>query len=287
MKTGVVIPQNEVGEDPGAVRAFAQAAEDLGYEYLIYYDHVLGADTRVRTAWEGPYSWADPFHEPFVAFGYLAALTKTIELVTAVMILPQRQTALVAKQAAEVDLLSGGRLRLGIGVGWNDVEYTALGENFHNRGRRSEEQVELLRALWTNESVDFHGAWHDVPAVGIRPLPIQRPIPIWFGGGKTEAVLRRIARLGDGWMPQLAPDEEGREAVGKFQDLVVEAGRAPGAVGIDARVGMRDGFEVALERYAAWQEIGATHVAFNSLRGGISGVDDHIDAMMRFKEALT
>lgn len=286
MQIGAVFPQNEVGEDPGAVRAFAQAAEDLGYDYLIFYDHVLGADTRSRPDWAGPYSYADPFHEPLVTFGYLAAVTNRIGLVTAVIILPQRQTALVAKQAAEVDLLSGGRLRLGVGIGWNNVEYEALGQNFHDRGKRSEEQVELMRALWTDDVVDFHGRWHDVPRAGIRPLPVQRPIPVWFGGGKTDGVLRRIARMGDGWFPQIAPDEEGRALVEKFRGFLAEAGREPGDVGIDARVGLRDGFDAAVENLGAWEELGATHIAVNSLRIGFAGVDDHIDAIRRFKEAL-
>ena len=286
MQIGAVFPQNEMGEDPGAVRAFAQAAEDLGYDYLIFYDHVLGADTRSRPGWAGPYSYADPFHEPLVTFGYLAAVTDRIGLVTAVIILPQRQTALVAKQAAEVDLLSGGRLRLGVGIGWNDVEYEALGENFHDRGKRSEEQVELMRALWTDDVVDFHGRWHDVPGAGIRPLPVQRPIPVWFGGGKTDGVLRRIARMGDGWFPQIAPDEEGRALVEKFRGFVAEAGREPGDVGVDARVGLRDGFDTAVEGLGAWRELGATHVAVNSLRNGLAGADEHIEAIRRFKEAL-
>ena len=286
MQLGVVFPQNELGEDPGAVREFAQAAEDLGYEYLIFYDHVLGADAASRPGWSGHYSAADPFHEPLVTFGYLAGATRSIGLVTAVIILPQRQTALVAKQAAEVDLLSGGRLRLGIGVGWNDVEYEALGENFHDRGKRSEEQVALLRALWTNDVVDFHGQWHDVSRAGIRPLPIQRPIPVWFGGGRTDRVLRRIARLGDGWMPQLAPDDEGRAALERFRGFIAEADRDPADVGVDARVGLRDGgFDTAIERLNAWRGLGATHVAFNSLRAGLSGADAHVDAIRRFKEA--
>ena len=285
MQLGVVFPQNEIGEDPGAVRAFAEAAEGLGYAHLIFYDHVLGADTRLRPDWRGPYSYRDTFHEPMVTFGYLAALTNRIELVTAVIILPQRQTALVAKQAAQVDVLSGGRLRLGVGIGWNDVEYEGLGENFHNRGKRSEEQVELLRALWTNESVDFHGRWHSIPGAGIKPLPVQRPIPIWFGGGRSDGVLRRIARMGDGWFPQLQADDEGRERMERFKGLVEEAGRSPDDVGVDARVALsRGGIDGALRESEAWQEIGATHVTFNSLRAGLTSADEHIDAMRRFKE---
>ncbi|MDE2838644.1 MAG: LLM class F420-dependent oxidoreductase [Chloroflexota bacterium] len=286
MQLGVVFPQNEIGEDPGAVRAFAETAEELGYEHLIFYDHVLGADTGRRPDWRGPYSHRDTFHEPLVTFGYLAALTSRIELVTGVIILPQRQTVLVAKQAAQVDVLSGGRLRLGVGIGWNDVEYEGLNENFHNRGKRSEEQVELLRALWTNEVVDFQGRWHSIPGAGIKPLPVQRPIPVWFGGGRSDGVLRRIARLGDGWFPQLQADEEGRERMERFKGLVEEAGRSQDDVGVDARVALsRGGIDGALRDSEAWQEMGATHVTFNTLRAGLGSPDEHIDALRRFKEA--
>ena len=286
MQLGVVFPQNEIGEDPGAVRAFAEAAEDLGYAHLIFYDHVLGADTGRRPEWQGPYSHRDTFHEPMVTFGYLAALTSRIELVTAVIILPQRQTALLAKQAAQVDVLSGGRLRLGVGIGWNDVEYEALNENFHDRGKRSEEQVELLRALWTNEIVDFEGRWHSVPGAGIRPLPVQRPIPVWFGGGRSDGVLRRIARLGDGWFPQLQADEQGKERMAAFRNFVAEAGRSQDDVGVDARVAVsRGGIDGALRDAEAWQGMGATHISFNTLRAGFTSADEHIDALRRFKEA--
>ena len=286
MQLGVVFPQNEIGEDPGAVRAFAGTAEGLGYEHLIFYDHVLGADTGRRPDWQGPYSHEDVFHEPFVTFGYLAALTSRIELVTGVIILPQRQTALVAKQAAQIDVLSGGRLRLGVGIGWNDVEYEALGENFHDRGKRSEEQVELLRALWTNDIVDFQGRWHNIPGAGIKPLPVQRPIPIWFGGGRSDSVLRRIARMGDGWFPQLQADDAGRERMERFRGLVEEAGRSQDDVGVDARVALsRGGIDGALRESEAWQELGASHVSFNTLRAGLGSPDEHIAALRRFKEA--
>ena len=286
MQLGVVFPQNEIGEDPGAVRAFAEAAEGLGYEHLIFYDHVLGADTTRRPDWQGPYSHRDTFHEPMVTFGYLAALTSRIELVTAVIIMPQRQTALLAKQAAQVDVLSGGRLRLGVGIGWNDVEYEALNENFHDRGKRSEEQVELLRALWTNEIVDFQGRWHSIPGAGIKPLPVQRPIPVWFGGGRSDGVLRRIARMGDGWFPQLQADDQGRERMAAFRNFVAEAGRSQDDVGIDARVAVsRGGIDGALRDADTWREMGATHVSFNTLRAGFTSADEHIDALRRFKEA--
>ena len=286
MQLGVVFPQNEIGEDPGAVRAFAEAAEGLGYAHLVFYDHVLGADTNRRPDWQGPYSHEDTFHEPLVTFGYLAALTSRIELVSGIIILPQRQTVLVAKQAAQVDVLSGGRLRLGVGIGWNDVEYEGLGQNFHDRGKRSEEQVELLRALWTNEVVDFQGRWHSIPGAGIKPLPVQRPIPVWFGGGRSDGVLRRIARIGDGWFPQLQADEQGRERMERFKGLVEEAGRSQDEVGVDARVALsRGGVDGALRDAEVWQEMGATHVSFNTLRAGLGSPDKHIDALRRFKEA--
>ena len=202
MQIGVIFPQTEIGTDPIAVRDYAQAAESLGYQHLVAYDHVMGANADSRPGWSGAYRHTDQFYEPFVLFGYLAAATQRIELVTGILILPQRQTALVAKQSATVDILSGGRLRLGIGIGWNDVEYEALGENFHDRGRRSEEQIEVLRSLWTQESVTVQARWHRITDAGINPLPSQRPIPIWFGG-RADRVLRRIARYGDGWFPNL------------------------------------------------------------------------------------
>ena len=218
MKLGVVFPQIEIGADPGAVRAYGQAVEQIGYHHILAYEHVVGANTASRPNWRGPYDIDSVFHEPFVLFGYLAGLTERIEFATGIVILPQRQTVLVAKQAAALDVLCGGRLRLGIGIGWNAVEYEALGTDFHNRGRRCEEQVALLRALWTERAVTFDGTWHRVTDAGIKPLPVQRPIPLWFGGG-DERVLRRIARLADGWMPQFEPDDAGRALAGPHAEL--------------------------------------------------------------------
>ena len=179
MRLGAIFPQTEIGADPSAVKDFAQAAEDLGYDHILVFDHVLGADQTKRDSWDRPYNIDDMFHEPFVLFGYLAGITEKIEFTTGVLILGQRQTGLVAKQAAEVDVLTGGRLRLGIGIGWNDVEYEALGQSFSNRGRRSEEQIDLLRMLWTEESVNWAGRYQHVSDAGITPLPIQRPRPLW------------------------------------------------------------------------------------------------------------
>jgi probable F420-dependent oxidoreductase len=286
MRYGVIFPQTEIGPDPGGVRAFAEAAEGLGYDHLVVYDHVLGADISGRPDWPGPYTHKSLFHEPFVLFGYLAAVTQRLELVTGILILAQRQTALVAKQAAEVDVLSGGRLRLGIGIGWNEVEYEALGENFHNRGKRSEEQVEVLRALWSQEVVTYEGKWHRIPAAGINPLPMQRPIPIWFGGGRTEAVVRRIARLADGWFPQRQPDQQGQEALEQLRQFAREEGRDPASIGIETRVRASDGIETALGQVKEWQRMGATHLGINTMGAGFRTVDEHISAIRAFKEGL-
>jgi probable F420-dependent oxidoreductase len=288
MRIGAVFPQTEIGADPVAVRDFAQAAESLGYDHLLVFDHVLGADPSKRDSWNRPYQHTSMFHEPFVLFGYLAGITQRIELTTGVLILGQRQTALVAKQAAEVDVLSGGRLRLGIGIGWNEVEYEALGESFTNRGRRSVEQIELLRALWTQEVVDFRGRYHRVTHAGINPLPVQRPIPIWLGGG-AERVVRRVGRLSDGWFPQFRPDGAGKERIEQMREYARQAGRDPQTIGIEGRISLADrgGPQDWSESARAWAEVGATHVSVNTMRAGLEGPDQHIDAIRRFKEAVS
>ena len=287
MQLGAIFPQTEIGADPAGVRDFAQAAEDLGYEHLLVFDHVLGADTSKREGWDRPYSSVDMFHEPFVLFGYLGAITEKLEFVTGVLILGQRQTALVAKQAAEVDVLTGGRLRLGIGIGWNHVEYEALGESFSNRGRRSEEQMELMRQLWTNEVVDYHGRYHDVTHAGINPLPVQQPIPIWLGGGAPQ-VVRRIGRMGDGWFPQFQPDGEGAERIAEMRQYAKDAGRDPAAIGIEGRVGIATDNQDNWQKLAeSWAEVGATHLSVNTMRAGLEGPDQHIEAIRRFKETVS
>ena len=269
-----------------AVRDYVQAAEDLGYSHLIVFDHVLGADAQHHQGLSGPYRTVHMFHEPFVVFGYMAAITKRLGLVTAVLILGQRQTALVAKQAAEVDVLSGGRLRMGIGTGWNYVEYEALGENFHNRGRRSEEQIALLRSLWSEEVVDFKGRWHRVTHAGLNPLPVQRPIPIWLGGS-AEAVIRRVARIADGWFPQFLPDDAGREVLERMRGYAKEAGRDPSAIGIEGRVNISDGDpEFWAKRAKAWESLGATHISVSTMNAGLSSPGEHIDAIRRFSDVV-
>jgi probable F420-dependent oxidoreductase len=288
MRLGAIFPQTEIGADPAGVRDFAQAAESLGYDHLLVFDHVLGADASKHDGWDRPYNHRDMFHEPFVMFGYLAGITQNIELTTGVLILGQRQTALVAKQAAEVDILTGGRLRLGIGIGWNEVEYEALGENFQNRGRRSVEQIKLMRALWTQEVVTFQGRYHQVSHAGINPLPVQRPIPIWFGGG-AERVVRRVGRISDGWFPSFEPDSAGQERIVQMWEYAKQAGRDPKAIGIEGRIGLAaQGSPDDWNKEAgAWARIGASHLSVNTMGAGLKGPDQHIAAIRRFKEAVT
>jgi probable F420-dependent oxidoreductase len=284
MRIGVVFPQTEIGSDPAVLKDYAQCAEELGYSHLLAYDHVLGANPASRPGWRAPYTHLDAFHEPLVLFGYLAGLTKQLELVTGIVILPQRQTVLLAKQAAEVDVLSGGRLRLGIGIGWNPVEYEALGENFKDRGQRSEEQIDVLRKLWSEELVTFDGRWHKITDAGIKPRP-TRPIPIWFGGSDDRA-LRRLARLGDGWFPLVGPDERCRTMIEAVRKYAEEAGRDPSAIGIEGRIGYGEGSsESWLKEIEAWKKLGATHVSLNTMKAGLESPSAHIDAIRRFQRA--
>ena len=294
MQIGAIFPQTEIGSDPGAIRDYAQAAEDLGYSHLFIADHVLGADAEHHPHVVGsPYTHESVMHEPFALMGYLSAVTKTMGLCTGILILPQRQTVLVAKQAAEVDVLSGGRLRMGIGVGWNHVEYEALGQNFHDRGRRSEEQIALLRALWTHEAVNFEGRWHRVTHAGLNPLPVQRPIPVWLGAGSSssplpsEPVLRRLARISDGWFPNFAPDAAGKKAVTTLRKYIREAGRKRNQVGIEGRIRIAGKQpEEWQDELKAWESLGAVGVTVEARRGGLQSVDQHIDAIRRFKEVV-
>ncbi len=274
---GVVFPQTEIGADRGAVRAYAQRVEELGYSHLLAYDHVLGADPAVHQDWNGPYDVDTTFHEPFVLFGYLAAVT-SIELVTGIIILPQRQTALAAKQAAEVDLLTNGNFRLGVGLGWNEVEYEALGQDFHTRGRRMDEQIGLLRRLWTEPSVTFHGTFDQIRGAGLAPLPVQRPIPVWIGAQSPRAY-QRAGRLADGWFPQLPPGPGLDDARRQVDEAARAAGRDPARIGLEGRVSWRGDPEKLAGRLRQWQATGATHVSVNTMGAGLASVDDHLAAL--------
>ncbi|WP_297700198.1 LLM class F420-dependent oxidoreductase [Mycobacterium sp.] len=279
MRIGVVFPQTELGSDPAVLRAYAQRVEELGFTHILAYDHVVGADTTVHQGFQGPYDIDSTFHEPFVMLGYLAAVT-TLELVTGVIILPQRQSVLVAKQAAEVDLLTGGRFRLGVGLGWNAVEYEALGETFTNRGRRSEEQVELMRKLWTQRSVTFDGKYHTVTGAGLAPLPTQRPIPVWFGAASDRAY-ERAGRLGDGWFPMMAPGPGLDYALEQVNRAAELAGRDPESLGMEGRVSWTGDRDTLAADIAAWKAAGASHLSLNTMKAGLAHVDDHLGALER------
>ena len=286
MQIGVVFPQNEIGNDPSVIRDYAQTAEDLGFSHVLAYDHVLGANPQRPGGWSGPYTYQSPFHEVFVLFGYLAGVTRKLGLAAGVIILPQRQTALVAKQAASLDVLSGGRLRLGVGLGWNEIEYISLNEDFHNRGKRIEEQVELMRQLWTAPLVDFKGKWHTIPDAGLNPLPVQRPIPIWFGGN-AEAALRRLARLGDGWIALHRRAAEARPALAMLDRFLAEAGRTRSQLGLEARISYDTGDPAAWETAVReWQDEGATHLSFNTMGSGFKTPQEHIAAIRKFAKAV-
>lgn len=285
MQIGVTFPQNEIGSDAAAIRDYAQTAEGLGYSHLLAFDHVVGAGTANRPDWSGPYTYQHLFHEPFVLFGYLAALTH-LELVTGVIILPQRQTALVAKQAAEVDVLTGGKFRLGVGVGWNPVEYEALGMDFRTRGRAIEEQVEVLRLLFSQDIVTYKGKFTAISEAGLNPLPVHRSIPIWMGGS-ADVLLRRAARLADGWFPQGQPDEQMRQTLDRLRGYLKEAGRDPSAFGIEARINAVNGGPDEWARLTdAWRNLGATHISITTMKAGYKSPAEHIQAIRRYKEAI-
>jgi probable F420-dependent oxidoreductase len=285
MNIGVVFPQTEIGNDPSDIRDYARAAEESGYQHLLAFDHVLGADPDRPERFRGPYTYQTPFHEPMVLFGFLAAVTQRLELVTGILILPQRQTALVAKQAAGVDVLSGGRLRLGVGVGWNAVEYEALGENFHNRGRRMEEQIALLRELWSKPVVSFEGRYHHVVKAGINPMPPRPTIPVWMGG-MSDPVLERTGRLADGWFPQYREPEQLAEGLAKVHAAAERAGRPTSAIGVEPRVTLStEGPAHAVDLAYRWQAAGATHLTVNTMGLGFTSARQHIDAIEQFRAA--
>jgi probable F420-dependent oxidoreductase len=294
MRASAVFPQLEIGTDPDVIAKYAQTVEKLGYDRLVMFDHVLGADSNRPGGWTGVYDHRSMFHEPLVLFGYLAAITSRLTLATAILVLPQRQTALVAKQAAEVDILSRGRLIIGVGIGWNQVEYEALGMSFTNRGKRIEEQIGLLRLLWTKDVVDFKGRWHRVDRAGINPLPVQRPIPIWMGGGwdrqkrtVTEPVLRRIAKLADGWFTHLPANDDGRAGMDAFRRLLREEGRDPASVPVEGRLlAANSGPEDWKRGIESFQQMGVTSVELNTMGAGYRSVDEHLEALRRFRELI-
>jgi probable F420-dependent oxidoreductase len=285
VQIGIVYPQTELGGDPGAVRRIGQAVEDLGFDYLLTYDHVLGAVHADRTApLPGPYNEHDPFHDPFVMFGYLAGITERIGFATGILILPQRQTALVARQATDVDLLSGGRLRLGVGVGWNHVEYEALGQQFATRGARQEEQIQLLRQLFTEPVVDFSGRFDRVDRAALLPRP-ARPIPIWLGGFGDKAY-ERAARLADGFIFFGGGVNNAVQAWDALRDRVANAGRSADEFGGEYVALSGSNLGELTAEIDAWREAGGTHASVVTMGLGLNSVDAHIDYITSVARAV-
>lgn len=280
LKIGVVFPQIEFPSDPAAMKDYAQTVEGLGYTHLLAYDHVLGANPDRPGGWRGPYTYRDPFQEPFTFFSYLAGLTERIEFVTGIIILPQRQTALVAKQAATLDVLSAGRIRLGFSIGWNQVEYQALGENFHTRGARLDEQLEVLKLLWTRPLVTYEGRWHSIADAGLNPLPVQQPIPVWIGG-HADAALRRVSLHGNGWMPNYRSPQDAVQTAARLAAFVEEAGRSMDEIGIEPRLQYADPDNWAAN-VQGWRSLGATHLSINTMGCGFQTPQEHLNALKRF-----
>jgi probable F420-dependent oxidoreductase len=285
MKIGTTFPQLEIGADPATLAAYAKRIEAAGYEHTLVYDHVLGVDPD-WSDWEGPYTNADRFHEPLTTLSYLAGQTDSLAFVTGILILPQRQTALVAKQTAQVDVLSEGRLRLGVGVGWNPYEYVGLGEDFGERGKRIEEQIEVLRRLWTEDVVEFDGEFHDLREVGINPRPVQQPIPLWMGG-RADPVKRRIGRTADGWIPLLQPGEALEGHLADIRKAAADAGRDPDEIGVHGWVAAVPGeTDDLIERAREWADLGADYLAVNTMDVGLETPEAHIEHGERVADAL-
>ena len=289
MKFGISYPDAEIGTDRIVIRDFAQAVEEMGYSHISVHDHVIQSASPRETVDMAKYYTRDfPHHEPMTVMAFLAGVTETIGINPAIVILPQRQTVLVAKQAAQIDVLCGGRLRFGVGIGWNGLEFEALGMDFKNRGKRLEEQIEVLRLLWTQELVTFHGKWHTINEAGLAPMPIQRPPEIWFGAVSDVAV-RRAARIGDGWfmISRLAPDDESRRVAEVFREAVQEAGRNLATIGVESMVYSKlGGPDDWIADARAWVELGATQLVFRTTEGGYKTFDEHLDAMRKFAEAM-
>ncbi len=285
LQLGAVLPHNEIGTDPGAMKAYAQGVEALGMTHMLLYDHVLGADPNRPGGFSGPYDKDVQFHEPLTTFAFIAAVTERVEMVTNILILPQRQTVLVAKQAAEVALLSNNRLRLGVGTGWNKVEYDGLGIPFTQKGARQEEQVQLLRRLWQEDSLDFTGEFHRIELASINPRPTQS-VPIWFGGG-APALLARAARLGDGWMPLGAPNDKSKACIDILKEHREAAGLSWAGFGVQAQAMYAGGDPDRWATHAArWRDLGATHLAVRTDSAGLTGVDAHLECIERYRDSV-
>ena len=286
MEIGAVFPHNEIGTDPQAIKDYAQGVEDLGVTHLLIYDHVLGADRDRPGGFEGPYDKDVAFHEPFTTFAFVAAVTKNLDMITTVMILPQRQTVLVAKQAAELAILSNNRFKLGIGVGWNTVEYTGLNENFKNRGKRQEEQVELMRLLWESEVLEYKGDYHHIDKASINPRP-SKSVPIWFGGGAPQ-LIERCADLGDGWIPLMGPIEAARKTLATIIEKRESKGLNWDNFGVQAQAQYAGGDAERWNKHAEkWRNLGASHIAIATHNAEPTNVDGHLGRIKEYLNAVT
>ena len=286
MEIGAVFPHNEIGTDPQAIKDYAQGVEELGVTHLLIYDHVLGADRDRPGGFEGPYDKDVAFHEPFTTFAFIAAVTKKLDMITTVMILPQRQTVLVAKQAAELAILSNNRFKLGIGVGWNAVEYTGLNENFKNRGKRQEEQVELMRLLWESEVLEYKGDYHHIDKASINPRP-SKSVPIWFGGGAPQ-LIERCADLGDGWIPLMGPNEAARKTLAAIKEKRESKGLDWDDFGVQAQAQYAGGNAERWNQHAdKWRNLGASHLAIATHNAEPTNVDGHLGRIKEYLNAVT
>lgn len=285
MEIGAVFPHNEIGTDPGAIKAYAQGLEGLGISHVLIYDHVLGADPDRPGGFKGPYDKRVAFHEPFTTFAFIAAVTERLEMISTVLILPQRQTVLVAKQAAEVAVLSNNRFRLGVGTGWNEIEYEGLNIPFKHRGKRQAEQVDLLRKLWAEDSLTYAGEYHTVSQASINPRPSEM-IPIWFGGS-APALIKRCARLGDGWIPLMGANDAAKACIDQLKAERTAAGLSWEGFGIQAQAQYKDGTPERWHSHASkWRDLGATHLAIATHNAGKTDVDGHLKRVVEYQSAI-
>ena len=288
MQIGVSFPTTEIGNNPEHIRRFAEGAEALGYDYLTCIDHVIQGRNAVADDWRAYYTIDNAFHETLVLFGFLAAATQKIGLTSAILILPQRPTVLVAKQLAEIDILSGGRLRAGVGIGWNALEFGALDQTFNNRARRIEEQIALLRRLWSENLVTFEGEWHHIDDAGLNPLPVQQPIPIWIGAFEAPAI-RRAGRISDGLLvnPRVKPGPDADAMLRHFRASAEEAEREVTTLGLEATMfTQKRGGNAIREELEQWRERGASHVTLRTMTAGLTDVEGHLDALEEARRAL-
>jgi probable F420-dependent oxidoreductase len=304
MRIGVIFPQHQAGigvtsthsvapfaADPVAIRDWAQAADDLGFDHIGLYEHVIGPDIARHPDLAGGYTNENTWHEPLVLCGFLTGMTRRINFFTSILLLPLRETVIVAKQAAEVDVLSGGRLRLGVGVGRMRFEYDALGQDFHTRGARLAEQVRLMQALWTQSSVTFAGRWHTIDGGGINPLPVQRPIPVIMGG-MADATVRRAARLGDGWIVggkylSQSPDDQARRLRDLLHASLDAANRSVDSVAVYGAMGIAHVPEAEwVARAEAWQQFGATHLLIETVGAGLESPTEQVRVLSRIEDVI-